>query len=129
MAAEPFTTRPGWFALLASSGTLLCCVLPIVLVTLGFGGALASLLEALPWLAPLSQHKHWVFGLAALAIALGFWFSYRPGRQCPADPKLAAACATAQRFNRRLLWLSLALWVLGFFTAYLLLPLRMALDL
>ena len=37
-------------ALLASSGTLVCCVLPAVMVSLGAGATLAGLVTAVPQL-------------------------------------------------------------------------------
>ena len=55
-------------ALLTSSATLVCCVLPAVLVMLGAGAALAGLVTAIPQLIWLSEHKPLVFGLSELAI-------------------------------------------------------------
>ena len=51
-------------ALLTSSATLVCCVLPAVLVALGAGAALAGLVTALPQLIWMSEHKALVFGIA-----------------------------------------------------------------
>ena len=56
--------------LLASSGTLVCCVLPAVMVALGAGAALAGLVTAVPQLVWLSDHKAGVFGLAFAMLAL-----------------------------------------------------------
>jgi len=47
---------------------------------------------------------------------------YRPGRRCPTDPVLAQKCAAADRWNKRLVWGSGSIWVLGFAAAYLTLP-------
>ena len=67
---EPTAARPGlgWLTLLASSTTLVCCALPIALVTLGFGAAVAALTSALPVLVVLSEHKAWLFGGSAVLI-------------------------------------------------------------
>jgi len=35
-------TRVGWLALFTSTGTLIYCALPILLVTLGFGSVVAA---------------------------------------------------------------------------------------
>ena len=48
-------------ALLASSATLVCCVLPAVFVALGAGAALVGLVSAIPQLVWLSEHKLLVF--------------------------------------------------------------------
>ena len=54
------------------------------------------------------------------------WLQWRPGRACPTDPLLARLCATAQKWNRRVLVFSIAMWGVGAFAAYLALPLRKA---
>lgn len=126
------SSRPrkwGWLVLLTASTTLVCCVIPIVLVTLGFGAVVAALYGNLPFLTFMGLHKEWTFALTALILALAAWALFRPGRACPADPELARACESADKWNRRLFFASLALWGIGFFAAYFLLPLALWLDL
>lgn len=94
--------------LLASTGTLVCCVLPAVMVTLGAGAALAGLVTAVPQLIWLSEHKALVFGVAGAMLALSGVMLWRArSLPCPADSRLAPACA-------RLRKASVALWVLAF---------------
>lgn len=112
----------GWLVLLTSSTTLVCCVIPIVLVSLGMGAVVASLYGNLPFLTFLGIHKTWTFGITALILALAAWALYRPNRTCPADYELAKACTSAHKWNLRSFWVSVFLWCLGFFSAYLLLP-------
>src|SRR6185503_5707502 len=57
-------------ALLASSTTLVCCVLPAALVSLGAGAALVGLVTAVPQLIWLSEHKALVFGTAAALLVI-----------------------------------------------------------
>lgn len=109
-----------WMLLLTTSATLTCCALPILLVTLGLGTAVASLASAAPWLITLSMYKGWVFAVSGAMIAASAWAVYRPGRVCPADPDLAAACARADKLNRRIVWISGAMWCAGFFSAFIL---------
>lgn len=115
-------------ALFASTGTLICCALPIALVTLGLGAAVVGLTGAFPWLVTLSRHKEWVFAVSALLLVSAGWALYRRGRSCPADPKLASLCGRLDRWNRRLYWASVAVWGIGFFAAFLLLPLTLMLE-
>lgn len=115
-------------ALFLAGGTLLCCALPILLVTLGLGATVAAWVRAAPWLVTLSHYKGWMFVLSAAGLLGAAFLLYRPGRTCPADPRLARLCALADRWNRRVLTLAGVLWVLGAFAAYLLLPLRQWLD-
>lgn len=117
-----------WLTLFASTGTLLCCALPIVLVTLGLGAAVVSLTSAFPFLITLSQHKVWVFAFSGIMLGLSGWLMYRPGRRCPTDPALGGLCNRTQVWNRRIYWISVAIWGIGFFAAYVALPLRIWLE-
>lgn len=117
-----------WLTLLASTGTLICCALPIILVTLGLGATVAALTSALPFLITLSQHKIWVFTFSGGMLGVSGWLLHRPGRTCPSDPEMAALCERAHVWNRRVYWVSVSLWVIGFSAAYLALPLRMWLE-
>lgn len=114
-----------WVTLFASVGTLVCCALPITLVTLGFGAAVVSLTSSLPVLIVLSQHKTWVFVVSALLLAVSGWMIYRPGRSCPTEPESARLCTQARTWNRRVYWASVLIWGAGFFAAYLALPVRL----
>ena len=54
-----FLDKPhlGWLTLFITSGTLLCCALPILLVSLGFGAVAASLNYNIPGLLFLAENK------------------------------------------------------------------------
>lgn len=117
-----------FLALFASTGTLLCCALPIVLVTLGLGSVVVGLTGAAPWLMVLAQQKLWVFLGSALLLLLTGWVLYRRGRSCPADPELARRCERLDVVNRRVFWLSVFLWLLGFTAAYVALPLTRLIE-
>lgn len=117
-----------FLALFASSGTLVCCALPIALVTLGMGAAVVGLTSAAPWLITLTHYKAWLFAGSGLLLGLGGYLLYRPGRSCPVDPKLGALCERLDRWNHRIYWGSVSIWGIGVFAAYLLLPIRQALG-
>lgn len=131
--AEPGTPRvetgATWVTFFASTGTLVCCALPIILVTFGMGATVAALTSSAPFLIILSQHKVWVFAGSATMLALSGWMMYRPGRACPVDPELGALCDRTQVWNRRIYWTSVILWGVGFIAAFLALPLRIRLGL
>ncbi len=126
--AEPgiprLETGTTWVALFASTGTLVCCALPIILVTFGMGATVAALTSSIPFLITLSQHKEWVFTGSAVMLALSGWMMYRPGRSCPVDPERGALCNRTRLWNRRIYRTSVILWGVGFFAAFLALPLR-----
>lgn len=117
-----------WLTLLTSTGTLICCALPILFVTLGLGATVAALTSTAPFLVTLALYKSWVFALSGLMLLVSGWLLYRPGRACPSDPELGRLCARAQRWNRRIHGLSGAIWGIGFFAAYLALPIRIWLS-
>ena len=133
LAAEPGTPRmetgSTWVALFASTGTLVCCALPIILVTLGMGAAVAALTSSFPLLITLSQNKIWVFSASAVVLIFSGWLMYRPGRACPVDPVAGALCDRTQAWNRRIFWMSVLVWGVGFVAAFLALPMRIWLDL
>lgn len=115
-----------WLSLFASAGTLVCCALPSLLVVVGLGATAASLVSSLPWLVVLSRHKAWVFAASGLLL-LGTWYYLHrlaprlaaPGTACPPD---------VSRLSRRLWILSVGLYTVGFFVAYLLAPVLEALE-
>jgi hypothetical protein len=122
-----------FLSLFTSLGTLLCCALPSLLVLFGLGATVATVLSEVPWLVSLSRHKYLVFIVAGLLISANFVYVYvvapklqmRSGACDPNDP---AACQTASRFTRIVLWCSAGLYLLGFFSAYLLGPLLVSFE-
>lgn len=113
-----------WLTLFASTGTLVCCALPIIFVSLGFGATVAALTSSFPFLVTLSQHKIWVFAFSGVMLVLSGWLMYRSGRACPSDEALARRCQKTQVWNRRIYWSSVVIWGIGFFAAFVALPLR-----
>lgn len=111
-----------WTALVFSLATLLCCGLPLLLVTLGLGAVVASATSSAPWLVEMSRYKEVTFAASAIVLVLAGWSLYRPGRACPTDPTLSMACASADRWSRRIFWVSVLIWVVAVFAAFLLLP-------
>jgi len=108
-------------ALLASGGTLVCCVLPAVMVALGAGAALAGLVSAVPALVWLSLHKGLVFGIAGTLLSVSgvlLWHARR--LPCPADPALAAHCARLRRASVALWCTALAFSAIGATFAFVL---------
>jgi hypothetical protein len=122
-----------YLSLFTSLGTLLCCALPSLLVLFGLGATVASVLSEAPWLVTLSHHKQWVFIVAGALISGNFVYVYAIAprlqlRSGACDPNDPAACQTASRFSRIVLWCSAALYMVGCFTAYALGPLLVRLD-
>jgi len=122
------TKRVTIFTLFTTTGTLVCCALPIIFVTLGMGATVVAMTSVFPFLITLTKYKIWVFAFSGLMLAISGWLMFRSSRSCPADQELARACNTAHKWNKRIYWGSLVIWSIGFFAAYLLLPIRIWLD-
>lgn len=106
-------------SLFTSASTLVCCALPALLVTLGMGAALAGLVTAVPQLIWLSEHKTAVFGLAALLLVAGGWMQWNArNAPCPVDPAAAKSCMKLRRNGRIIYFVSLGLYLTGFFFAF-----------
>jgi mercuric ion transport protein len=101
-----------------------CCALPIVLVSLGMGGVVASVISAVPALAWLSKYKAMTFSVTGLILAYSWWRLHRTGR--------SGQCAVED--GKRLKWqkwalgTSTAIFVAAVFAAYALLPITIWLE-
>jgi len=116
------------FTLFTTTGTLLCCALPIIFVTLGMGATVVAMTSTFPFLITLTKYKIWVFAFSGLMLLVAGWLMFRPGRICPTDKALGDACKTAYKWNKRIYWSSVVIWCVGFTAAYILLPVRIWLD-
>ena len=110
-----------WLSLLASSGTLVCCAMPALLVMLGAGAALSGLVAAVPQIVWLSEHKGWVFGTASVLMLAGGVLQWRNRTApCPLDPQLRAACLRTRRWSLVVYGVSLLLLTIGAAFAFVL---------
>jgi len=101
-------------ALLASSATLVCCVLPAVLVSLGAGAVLVGLVSAVPQLVWLSEHKLLVFAVAGgMLILSGFMLRRATRLPCPTDPVAAKACMSLRTMSAALFTCAAVAYAIG----------------
>ncbi len=115
--------RPGLWAsvasLFASSGTLVCCALPALLVSLGAGAVMSSLVSAVPQLVFLSEHKEALFSFAGLMLAASAALQWRNRHApCPVDLRLRQACLRTRRFSVQVLSISVAIYAVGGWFAF-----------
>lgn len=107
-------SRLTWFSIFTSASTLLCCALPALLVALGAGAALATVVGVVPQIVWVSEHKILVFVGAGVMLAVAGYLQYRARfLPCPADPALAAACSRQRRVSNVIYFASLAIYVIG----------------
>ncbi len=106
-------------SLCASSSTLVCCALPALLVALGAGAALSSLVSVFPQLVWLSEHKLGLFGFAgSMLLASGALQWHSRSAPCPVDPALRKACLRTRSLSWRMWALSVALFAVGGWFAF-----------
>ncbi|PHS37134.1 MAG: hypothetical protein COB07_11310 [Sulfurovum sp.] len=80
-----------WVTLFLTSGTLLCCALPILLVTVGFGSVAAAMSCNIPGLTFLAEHKLWTLLFSFLFLLFLAWIIWRPNQSFPIDHNQALA--------------------------------------
>jgi hypothetical protein len=107
-------------SLFASTSTLICCALPALLVSLGAGAALASLVAVFPQIVWISEHKEAIFLLSSVLMVLGGLLQWRNRyAPCPVDPDLRNACLRTRRTSLRIYFFSLLLLFVGGWFAFI----------
>jgi hypothetical protein len=78
---------------------------------------MAAVIEAAPWFAELQRHKPVLFGASATLLAVNYWLVVVGSRRC-APGELCHMDTPFMRFNRRLYWLSVALFAVALTVTY-----------
>ena len=108
-----------FFSLISASSTLVCCFLPVLLVTLGAGGVMASLYALVPEIIWISQNKNTIFPIVAFILFLNGYILWKKRRiPCPNDSRKAEICSQYRKFSLILYFISLIIFAVGFFFAY-----------
>ena len=106
-------------SLFASSSTLICCAIPALLVSLGAGAALASLVAVFPQIVWISEHKEIIFSIAALLMIITGVIQWRNQHApCPIDIELRNACLKTRKMSLRIYLFSLGLLLIGAWFAF-----------
>jgi hypothetical protein len=78
---------------------------------------MAALIETAPWIVALERHRLVLFCASGTFLALNYWMVVVRPRQC-APGELCHIDSPFMRFNRRLYWISLALFVVALVVTY-----------
>ena len=105
--------------LFLSASTLVCCALPALIVAIGFGSTLVSLLGAFPQLMWLSENKALLFACAGGCLGLSAIARATSSSACPTDAQLAASCGRAKKWSTIIFWVSILLYLVGAFFAFI----------
>ena len=116
---KPPSVWPAVLALFTSTGTLICCALPALFVTIGMGAVWANVIEAVPGITVIGKNKDLVFAATAIVLAAsGAWQWYARSLPCPPDPQKARACARLRTISWWLWGIAVAAFLVGGFFAY-----------
>ena len=78
---------------------------------------MAALIETAPWIVVLERHRAVLFGASGALLALNYWMVLVRPRQC-APGEVCHIDSPFMRLNRRLYWLSLALFAAALVVTY-----------
>lgn len=105
--------------LFASSSTLICCAIPALLVALGAGATLSTIISIFPKIVWVSENKIEVFTFAGVMLTISGYMQWR-GRiaPCPVDPILCNACLRTRKTSLVVYLTSLFFYLTGGWFAF-----------
>ena len=105
--------------LFASGGTLICCALPALLVSLGAGAVMASVVSSVPQIVWFSEHKLGVFIFAGIMLSISGLLQWQArSLPCPSDKALAELCNKTRVNSLRVYFFSVCIFLIGGFMAF-----------
>lgn len=109
-----------FFSLFGSVSTLLCCALPVTLVSIGMGATFASLTSTFPQIIWLTGNKDYLFVITGVLLFLSFMMmKYSENQTCPIDIDQRAACQTSKGISNKLYWFTVIIYFIGILFSYI----------
>lgn len=106
-------------SLFTSGGTLICCALPALLVSLGAGAVMASVVTFVPQIVWFSEHKLGVFIFAGMMLSISGFLQWKArSLPCPSDKELAELCNKTRVKSLRVYFFSVSVCLIGGFMAF-----------
>lgn len=109
----------GTMSFFSSISTLLCCALPALLVSLGLGTTLVSLVSNFSQLIWVSEHKGIVFIVAGVMLLIAGVVRHFSRNECPTDQQRATCCADLKQGGSIIFIASIVFYVIGAFFAFI----------
>ena len=107
-------------SLFSSGGTLICCALPALLVSLGAGAVMASVVTSVPQIVWFSEHKLGVFIFAGVMLSISGLLQWQArSLPCPSDKELAEICNKTRVNSLRIYIFSICVFLVGGFMAFI----------
>ncbi len=114
------TKHISYLSLFTSGGTLICCALPALLVGLGAGAVMVSLVTSMPKILWFSEHKVGVFIFAGAMLLISGFLQWRArSLPCPGDKDLAELCHKTRVNSLRVYYFSVTVFLIGGFMAFI----------
>ncbi len=109
-----------FFSLFGSLSTLLCCALPVLLVSIGMGATFASMTSTFPQIIWLTERKDVLFVITAILLIVSYIMMKRAeGLACPIDPAQAEVCGEAKSGTKIVFWVTVVIYLVGFAFSYI----------
>ena len=106
-------------SLFSSGGTLICCALPALFVSIGAGAVMASVVISVPQIVWLSEHKLGVFIFAGVMLSISGFLQWKArSLPCPSDKELAELCNKTRVNSLRIYIFSVCVFLIGGFMAF-----------
>lgn len=103
-----------FFSLFGSMSTLLCCALPVTLVSLGMGASFAALTSNVPQLIWLVERKNALFIITGFLLVLSYYLIRKSQNlACPVDMDQREVCQSSRNYTKIIYFISLALYAIG----------------
>tara|TARA_B100000886_G_scaffold173612_1_gene118783 strand:- start:811 stop:1206 length:396 start_codon:yes stop_codon:yes gene_type:complete len=109
-----------FFSLFGSLSTLLCCALPVTLVTIGMGATFASLTATFPQIIWITQNKGSLFLITGTLLLASYILMKRSEKvSCPIDVDQREVCQNSKSASHKLFWFTLIVYGLGLLFSYI----------
>lgn len=109
-----------FFSLFGSLSTLLCCALPVTLVSIGMGATFASLTANFPWIIWLTSKKDWLFVGTFILLVLSFILMKRAQNlSCPVDEAQREVCKVSKGIGQKMYYITIIIYFIGLSFSYI----------
>ena len=113
------TKHLSYLSLFTSGGTLICCALPALLVGIGAGAVMVSLVSSVPQIVWFSEHKLGVFIFAGIMLSISGFLQWKArSLPCPSEKALAELCHKTRVNSLRVYYFSVTVFLIGGFMAF-----------
>ena len=109
-----------FLSLFGSLSTLLCCALPVTLVSIGMGATFASISSMFPQIYWITAKKDFLFILTGVLLVISFFLMKKTQNEpCPIDKNQAEVCKNAKNYSKKIFWMTVCIYIIGLLFSYI----------